>query len=81
MPSQRVESNADEGPQEADLARFGGDTRPCPKCRADVYDDAEWCHACGQVLSQPAKEQTLPVWAVITAAALIAGLSFLLLAR
>lgn len=81
MPSQRVESDIDESPQEADLARFGGDTRPCPKCRAEVYDDSDWCHACGQVLSEPAKERPVPVWVVVTAAALVAGFTYFLVGR
>lgn len=44
----------DEGPSEDDLQRFGGEMRPCPACRAEMYDDSEWCPKCGHVLgSEP----------------------------
>ena len=37
----------DEGPSSEDIERFGGDTDECPECGAEVYDQAEMCHACG----------------------------------
>lgn len=36
-----------EGPSAADLERFGDEYKRCPNCHADVYDQAELCHACG----------------------------------
>ncbi|MEL6330226.1 MAG: hypothetical protein AAFR38_11240 [Planctomycetota bacterium] len=36
-----------EGPSEADLERFGGETKRCPECGAEVYDQAAACHRCG----------------------------------
>ena len=36
-----------EGPSEEDLERFGGDTRPCPRCGSEIYDEAPFCHRCG----------------------------------
>lgn len=37
-----------EGPDEADLARFGGDTRPCPRCGGEIHDLADRCPNCGE---------------------------------
>lgn len=79
MPSQRVYSEADEGPQDADIDRFGGETRPCPKCGTDLYDEAEWCHKCGHVLT-PA-DTKVPAWVMITAATLIACFALFLIVR
>ncbi|MCE9583327.1 MAG: zinc-ribbon domain-containing protein [Planctomycetes bacterium] len=42
-----------EYPEEED----SGETAPCPHCRAEIYDDAERCPACGMYLS---REDTLP---------------------
>lgn len=40
-----------EGPSASDLAKFGGDTRSCPACGEDLYDDAAVCSGCGHALS------------------------------
>lgn len=42
----------DEGPSEADIARFGGDEITCPECDAEVYYDATFCHECGHVMEE-----------------------------
>lgn len=80
MPSQRVFRDEDEGPQEADLERFGGETRPCPRCGKDIYDEAEWCHACGHVMSDGA-DKKVPAWVVVTAATAAAAFIAVLLLR
>ncbi len=70
---------ADEGPSQADLEKFGGDSRPCPHCGADVYDDAEWCHKCGKVLGgsdQPAKPK---LWVMATIAIVVLAAFFALI--
>jgi len=54
-----------EGPSEADLDRFGGDTRPCPMCHADLYDDAEFCHVCGHVLHRETSPMGLWHWITV----------------
>ncbi|MGP1347604.1 MAG: hypothetical protein ACTS3F_13185 [Phycisphaerales bacterium] len=46
----------DEGPSEDDLARFGSETIACPKCRAEVYDEAPMCHRCGHAIGDVASE-------------------------
>ncbi|GMV24343.1 MAG: hypothetical protein AMXMBFR58_03740 [Phycisphaerae bacterium] len=78
MPSQRSFSEVDEGPQDADLERFGGETRPCPSCGADVYDEVEWCHKCGHVFSQA--DHKVPRWVLVTAVTLVAGFVVYLIA-
>lgn len=42
----RVEDH-DDGPLEQDLERFGGETRTCPECKKEVYDDTAVCYHCG----------------------------------
>jgi uncharacterized paraquat-inducible protein A len=51
-----------EGPSAADLDRFGDELIPCPACKAQIYDQSEFCPRCGHVLEAPAR--TLPLWAV-----------------
>ena len=72
----------DESPQDGDLERFGGETRPCPECGTEVYDEAPFCHKCGRALESQGDETPLPTWAKITAGAvLVAILLSLVLAR
>ena len=44
-----------EGPSPEDIERFGGDTIACPGCKADVYDEAPFCHSCGRPLGDDAQ--------------------------
>ncbi|MFM9994985.1 MAG: zinc ribbon domain-containing protein [Phycisphaerales bacterium] len=44
-------SPADDGPQEADIEKFGGVTVKCPECGADLYDEAELCFKCGAAVT------------------------------
>jgi len=38
----------DEGPSQEDIERFSShETGYCPKCGAEIWDDAEQCPACG----------------------------------
>jgi hypothetical protein len=37
----------DDDPSEEDLARLDSETRTCPACGRDVFDDAEICYHCG----------------------------------
>lgn len=61
----------DNDPQEEDIAKFGSDSAMCPKCKATIYDDAEWCHKCGTVLGGEDTKPRAPLWLIITALALI----------
>lgn len=40
-----------EGPSGRDLERFGSETVSCPHCGAEVWDQAEQCHRCGEGLA------------------------------
>jgi hypothetical protein len=42
-----------EGPSRDDLARFGGDTIPCPHCGREVHAEAAACPRCEQWIDDP----------------------------
>lgn len=69
MAQRRGQKMPDEGPSESDLETFGGVTRECPECKAELFDDAEVCWKCGHALSGRSRGQ--PMWAVVTAVVLI----------
>ena len=54
-----------EGPSAADLEQFGSEFQPCPRCGAQVYDQAEWCHDCGAIMDRPDKGAGMPKWALV----------------
>jgi hypothetical protein len=65
-----------EGPSDSDVARFGGETRPCPECRADVYDESEWCPKCGHAFSAEEMASATPgvkPWVVVTGVVVVAA--------
>lgn len=68
----------DEGPDEADLERFGSETIPCPACGAEVYDESAFCHKCGHVLADAADPRPVRPWVFITVAGLVAALAIFL---
>lgn len=50
-------------------------TAPCPRCGADIYDDAERCPRCGNYLSaEDAPRRPRPLWVVVGALAALAGM-------
>lgn len=59
----------DEGPSDEDIDRFGGVTQTCPKCRAELYDDAAVCWKCGHALMSD--EGGVKPWVLVTVAVLI----------
>ena len=61
----------DDDPQPEDIARFGGDTSQCPKCKSHIYDDAEWCHKCGTVLGGSDAPSTMKLWHIVTVVLLV----------
>ena len=63
--------DVDNDPQEDDIRRFGGETSKCPKCKAEIYDDAEWCHKCGTVLGGSDAPSTIKPWHILTVIALV----------
>ncbi len=62
------DDGVDEGPSEDDLRQFGGETRPCPACREDIYDDSEWCPKCGHVMGE---SETKVSWGVVAITAVV----------
>lgn len=77
-PQPGPDRDIDEGPDEADLARFGSETIPCPACGSQVYDEAEWCHKCGHVMTEAAAAKGTPSWVFLTVAGLIAAFALYL---
>ncbi len=69
MARRRIPGRGDDGPTDADLERFGGVTRTCPKCRTEVYDDAELCWNCGHAFSG-APRAPKAIW-IVTAIVLV----------
>ena len=71
-PRAEPEDEDDQGPSQADLERFSGVTRACPACRREVYDDADVCYHCGELMN--ARRQVRPpVWAILAAALALLG--------
>lgn len=66
----RRPSDEDEGPSTADLERFGGVTVNCPKCSAELYDDASQCWKCGHAL-EAESPAAVPTWVTVVAVALL----------
>lgn len=71
----RREPEEGDGPSAADLDRFAGETRACPACGREVYDDAEVCYHCGAAMS--GGRSAVPKWwvvvIVVAVAAALAG--------
>lgn len=61
-----------EGPSEADVERFGGVTRTCPACGAEVYDDTAVCYGCGHAFGA-SREARVPAWMLVVVGVMIAG--------
>lgn len=40
-----------EGPSDADIARFGNDDITCPQCGTGVYHDSPLCQSCGHAIT------------------------------
>ena len=58
-----------DGPSAADIERFGDDSKACPECGSDVYDQTEMCPSCGYVFEEPSGAQKR--WVVVVAAVVI----------
>src|SRR5690242_3160825 len=57
----------DDGPQEADLARFGDVTIKCPECGTELFDDVALCWKCGRPVGAgaPGESKGPPTWAIV----------------
>jgi hypothetical protein len=63
----------DDGPTAEDLERFGGETRTCPECKKEVFDDTAVCYHCGHAFmgtahGAPGKSKT---WIIVIVVLLI----------
>ncbi|QOJ00170.1 MAG: zinc-ribbon domain-containing protein [Phycisphaeraceae bacterium] len=70
----RGSTRPDECPSAEDVARFGGDTLPCPECGTHLYDEAEFCHSCGHVMPHVKEAKGPPVYVVVLVGLLVVGL-------
>ncbi len=61
-----------EGPSEADLDRFGGDTDACPNCGEEVWHDAAICPSCRSAIQDRADSARKPWVMALGIAALVA---------
>ena len=68
----------DEGPSEADLDRFGGETRLCPACHTEVWDGASICPECGLILDDAPMRSGGLRRTVFTVGLILAGVAFIL---
>lgn len=67
------DNDDDDGPSAEDLERFGGETRTCPECKKEVFDDTEICYHCGHAFMRtaagtPGKSKT---WVIVTVVVLV----------
>lgn len=76
---QRTREELDELPSEEDIERFGDQTRTCPECKKEVFDDAAVCYHCGHAFERTTAGSTpSPKWVVATVVIIIAAFVFLL---
>jgi hypothetical protein len=68
----------DEGPSEADVARFGDVTIKCPECGTELYDDVALCWKCGRAVGPGAAEDRKgpPVWMMVVVVVLVCLMAF-----
>lgn len=61
-----------EGPSEADVERFGEETRSCPECGEAMHDEAPLCPSCGHAIAdRPGGRQ--PAWVIAGLVAALIG--------
>ncbi len=78
-------ADPDEGPTDADLARFADASGYCPECGREVRDDADLCPGCGgwitgEVRTEPPITRAMRGrWRVIVVVAVLIGFSAVLL--
>lgn len=68
----------DDGPSPEDLERFGGQTRTCPECRKEVFDDTAICYHCGHAFegtADGAPGRPRP-WIIVTVVLLVLAFVF-----
>jgi hypothetical protein len=61
-----------DAPSADDIARFGDVTVKCPECGTELFDDVAVCWKCGANVVRTPNDGGLPLWAIFTAAGLLA---------
>lgn len=70
--SDQWQDNIDpDGPQEADLDRFGGEFKTCPSCGSEAYDQAPSCPSCGHAFEGTDQPSGIPMWAMLVAGGMV----------
>jgi len=64
-----------EGPSADDIDRFGSETRLCPECGAEVWDEASICPRCGLALDDAISS---PRNLILTIGLILGGIAFIL---
>jgi hypothetical protein len=73
------ELDDDQAIDEDDLDEETSETRPCPECGAEIYEDSERCPACGAYVTFDSRPWSgKPAWWIVLGlvAALLAILAF-----
>lgn len=77
---QRTKEELDELPSEEDIERFGDQTRTCPECKKEVFDDAAVCYHCGHAFERTTAGSTRsPKWVIATVVVILAAFALFLL--
>lgn len=73
-PRQARDEEFDEGPSQEDIERFGDQTRTCPECRKEVFDDSAVCYHCGHAFENTtAGSGKGKVWIIAVATLIVIG--------
>lgn len=69
-----------ELPDESDMDREDEpELMPCPHCGKAIHENADWCHLCGQYLSNEEAPSRLQTWMIVTIGLLLAGFVLMIL--
>jgi hypothetical protein len=64
-----------EGPDKSDMDDPDGPPLiECPYCHKMIHEDSEWCHLCGNYLSEEEAANAVPMWILIGTVLGILGL-------
>ncbi len=70
-PEDEQDLDENDDPQEADMDpeddEEAADTRPCPRCREQVYEDSVRCPYCGEYMTEEQPSRNRPTWFIIAA--------------